>query len=79
MEIGSLAWRETYQQGFLPACGKREREQETSSSGRSASIWYSTLLPLWGMAKTRMRCTEEEAGPNLGTAARRWNQVRSAE
>lgn len=77
--MGSLAWRETYQQGFWLAWGKRVREQGTSSSGRSASIWNSILLPLWGMARTRMRWTEEVAGPNLGSAERTWNQVRSTE
>lgn len=36
--MGSLAWRETYQQGLCWEWGKREREHGTSSSGRIASI-----------------------------------------
>jgi hypothetical protein len=55
MGIGSLAWRTMYQQGRLPAWGKMEWLQGTSSSGWTASISYSTLLPLEEMASRRMR------------------------
>ncbi len=55
MGMGSLAWRTMYQQGRLPARGKMEWLQGTSSSGWTASISYSTLLPLEEMASRRMR------------------------
>ena len=77
--MGSLAWRDTYQQGLYCEWGKREREQGMSSSGWRASIWNSILLPLCGIERMRTRWMEEVAGPNLGTASRRWNHVRSTE
>src|SRR5215469_2639553 len=55
MAMGSLAWRETYQQGLSLVWGKMVRVQGRSSSGRVSSSWYSVLLPFWGMASMRMR------------------------
>src|SRR5208282_5721666 len=55
MGMGSLAWRTMYQQGRLPPRGKTEWLQGTSSSGFTASISYSTLLPFEEIASRRMR------------------------
>ena len=77
MGIASLAWRATYQQGRLPAWGKSEWAQGTSSSGRLESISYSTLLFFSAIARTRVRWTEPWARPSLGERTRSSYQAKS--